>query len=242
VKSDFDKEMAGGFPAKLEETQDTHDGTSDDWAALTPQMATGSRPDRVMSSEKARFAETLADVRVGRRVVETTGLGGLLVGAPLAGYGLYALVNGSGHAMGGAEIGVLIALFGGAAAGVGYEIYRHRQRSVLVIEGGDVGVYNAGTLAGAVNVKDFLTMKGTEVSPHRLLLMLAALCVLFIAYGLSQAGGWGARLVGVAPGVYLALLTLSFARSGLRCTYFHLSGRRRKALFLDAELAAAGAK
>ena len=44
VKSDYQKMLAAGFPIKITETADTHDGTSTDWEALIPQSSTWLAP------------------------------------------------------------------------------------------------------------------------------------------------------------------------------------------------------
>src|SRR4051794_33126251 len=101
-----------------------------------------------MPPSEPPFAEHLADVADGPRVVETFGLGPPLVALALASADVYFLAGPRRASLEAAEYVVLAFLLAGALGCVAYEVRRRRQRAVLVVADGGVGVYREGRLCG----------------------------------------------------------------------------------------------
>jgi hypothetical protein len=193
-----------------------------------------------MSPSAPSFPKRIEDITEGPRIVETFGLGPTLVAVALAAYDVHSLAHPQRAALGAVEIAILAALFAGAVACLAYERHRRTRRAVLVVVESEIGVYRQGLLAGVLSRETLLANRFHEPAMLKGILGLALLAVLFLGYGFTDDGDATSRLVALAPGVWLALLAGSFARSGLLCGSFYLPGSRARALFSTSALDLAG--
>jgi hypothetical protein len=191
-----------------------------------------------MSPQPADFPGHLADAPPGPRARETFGLGPSLVAVALGGGGAHFALT-PGASIGLAELGALALLFGGAAACIGYEVRRRRQRAVLVLGPKDVGIYREGRLLGMMSWRALEANRAFEPTSIKLLFGLATLGLGFILYGVGEEASALTRLTTAAPGVWVLLLTASFARGAYLCETYHLPGSRTRALVAHTEIAAA---
>jgi hypothetical protein len=195
-----------------------------------------------MPSPETPFAEGLSDVREGHRFVETFGLGPPLLAVALAAAAAYFLVVPRSSPLDAAEMGVLALLVAGALACAGYEIHRRRRRASLVAVDQQIGVYRGGQLEGVLSARDLGALRAHEPASLKGLLGMLITAVAFLGYGLTEEGGPAARAVALGPGVWLLLLTVSFARGAFLCATFHLPGSRAKALVSRLALGRAGVR
>lgn len=192
-----------------------------------------------MLTRAPRFPETIDEVTEQRRVTETFGLGPSLVAVGLVWYGV-TLASGARAALGGGELAILGLLFAGAAACVVYEIRRRDRRLVLVAGEGGVGLYRQGVLISTLTSSGFSGSRSDEPQSPKALLLLVAMTVLFIGYGLTETGGALARIAALGPGAYVAVLTISIVRGLWLCERFRFHGSGAAVLFTRAELRRAG--
>jgi len=186
-----------------------------------------------------RFPERIGEVTEERRVTETFGLGPSLVAVGLVWYGV-TLAAGARAALGRGELAILGVLFAGAAACVVYEVRRRERRLILVAGEGDVGLYRRGVLVSTLTSSGLAQSRSDEVQAVKGLVLMVGVAILFLGYGLTETGGVIARITALAPGVYVTLLTLSFARGAWLCERFRLYESKAPVLFSRAELRRAG--
>jgi hypothetical protein len=193
-----------------------------------------------MSTSEPPFAEHLADVADGSRVVETFGLGPPLLAIALASADVYFLVGPRRGSLDAIEYAVLAVLLAAALGAIAYEVRRRRQRAVLVVADVGVGVYREGHLCGSMSERTLVASRAYEPGTAKGVLLLMTVALMFGGYGLTEEGDLPSRILAMAPGVYLAVLAGSFARAALLCASFHLPGSRTRALLSRTELAGAG--
>jgi hypothetical protein len=187
------------------------------------------------------FPEHLDDAPVeAYRVVETFGLGPALLAIALVSADVYFLAGPRRAALDAAEYVVLALLLAGAFGCVGYEVQRRRRRAVLVVTDGDVGVYREGRLCGSMSERSMVESGAQERASVKVILLLVVVAIMFGGYGLTEEGDLVSRILAMGPGVYLAVLAASLARTAWLCAGFHLPGSRAKTLLSRVALNSAG--
>lgn len=196
----------------------------------------------VCGMEASPFPERIEDAPGGPRVVQTFGFGPAFLALILACYPLYIVQNAARVTFGAAEYATIATLLAGAAVSLAYERGRRKRRATLVFSESHVGVYRKGILHGSLTRSELLAcMQRTPYASIKGLAAVGFLSMAFVVHGARQTEDALSLLVGLAPGIALAGLTLSLLRTTWLCRGLDLAGARGASLFSLFELRSAGA-